>query len=196
MEKISVTILLLLLLPLAACVDAQTETPSISEFVGDFAAALYENTDLGTTHNLSPYIQGDSLAIYLSEKVAIHQLVTEKAHLHKTNYKLEVEPMKTIALDAQTHFISLVIRVSFSYVGLGETESGYGETLDMIIAERNGRYTVLDIFAHNNYYDTELRGNIQLRTVWQGEQGLQFLEKSEIANRAKELKLRLEAYYN
>lgn len=53
---------------------------------------------------------------------------------------------------------------------------------------------MLDIFVSNNYYDTEIRGNMQLMDVRQGEQGLQFLERVAIADRVEELKQRLEAY--
>lgn len=189
--------LLLLLLFIAACASAHSEPQSLSEFLERFTKALYENADLETTHNLSRYIEGDSLGIYLSEKAAIHQLVTEKAYLHKENYHMEIEPLTAVNLDEKTYFVSLAVRVSFNYVGLGETESGYGEILDLVIAEKNGSYKVLDLYAQHNYYDTDLRGcNLNLREAWKGKQGLQSIDPAEIAKRAEELKIRLEAYYD
>lgn len=176
---------------------AQEDTRSLLKYLGDFSRALYENKDIGATHNLRQYTEGDLLDTYLSEKVAVHQLVTRRAFLEKKDFRVEAEPTVIEALDKGTYFVALAVRVSFNYVGMEGTSSGYGEILNLVVSDNNGSFKALDVYAQDNYYDMELRGNqVDLKYEYKKRQSPQFTEKSEIVDKAKRLKDRVESYYD
>jgi len=56
--------------------NTQAETRTLAQYASDFARDLYENKDIGTTHDLSQYVGSAEFTTYLSEKVTIRQLVT------------------------------------------------------------------------------------------------------------------------
>lgn len=183
------------LLLTATFVMAQEDSISLVKYLDEFSRALYENKDIGTTHNLAQYIEGDSFYAYLSEKVAVHQLITKRAFLYKTSYRVETEPRVIEALNRETYFVSLAVRVNFNYVGMSDVNSGYGELMNLVVSNQNGDIKVLDAFAPLSYYDTELRG-AQYDLKHQVMQNPQLLTKSYIADRAKEMKDRLDHYYD
>jgi len=133
MKKITLCILVMFGIPLlGSCAQAAPQT--LKETVVDFSAALYENKDIGASHDLSRYIEGCPLATYLSGKVDIHQLVTERAGLKKTNYIVQPEPTSVEELTEDTYFVTVKIEVSFNYTGMEDITSGYGEVIHLVLA--------------------------------------------------------------
>lgn len=175
---------------------AYEDMQSLTKYLNDFISALYENKDIGMTHDLSQYIEGDTLKAYLSEKIAIHQLVTERAFLEKRDFQTDIKLLAMEMLDEVTYLVALSVKISFNYLDV-DIDSGYGEVLNIIISDKHGDFTVLDIYAHGNYYDIEVRGDqVVLKDEYLGNQCLSFHGMSEITSKTNELANRMKSYYD
>jgi len=128
---------------------------ALAQFLDEFARALYENREIGSKHDLSSFIEGDNLELYLAEKIAIHQLIAEKVPLEKTRYRVETELQPHVRLDSGIWYVPLKVRVDFRYLGV-DFDSAYGEVADLVVRSRDGGWKVLDLYTPRDYFDNDL----------------------------------------
>lgn len=197
-KVVALCLLISLLVNLAFVGHTQAETRTLAQYASDFARDLYENKDIGTTHDLSQYVGSTEFGTYLSEKVTIRQLVTKRAFLDKKNYTIEVKLLTIEALDTETFFVSLALTVKFNYVGSEKNlDSGSGETLNLIVMSENGGFKVLDAYAPYDWFDERMRGhNVDLKQAYKERKGSSLPAASEILDAAKKYEDYLSSYYD
>jgi hypothetical protein len=190
-------LLVALLGNLAFVGHTQAETRTLAQYASDFARDLYENKDIGTTHDLSQYVGSAEFGTYLSEKVTIRQLVTKRAFLDKRNYTIRAKLLTIEALDTDAFFVSLGLTVRFNYVGSENLDSGSGETLNLIVTSDNGGYKVADAYAPHDWFDERMRGrNVDLKQTYEERNGSSLPAISEILDAAKKYEDYLDSYYD
>jgi len=196
-KVVALCLLISLLVNLAFVGHTQAETRTLAQYASDFARDLYENKDIGTTHDRSQYCGSAEFGTYLSEKVTTRLLVTKRAFLDKKNYTIEAKLLTIEALDTNTFFVSLALTVKFNYVGSENLDSGSGETLNLIVMSENGGFKVLDSYAPYDWFDERMRGhNVDLKQAYRERKGSSLPAVSEILDAAKKYEDYLNSYYD
>ena len=129
--------------------------------------------------------------------MTIRQLVTKRAFLDKTNYKIEAKLLTIEALGTGTFFVSLSLTVRFNYVGSENIDSGSGETLNLIVTSENGGFKVVDAYAPYDWFDERMRGHdVTLKQAYKERKGSSLPAVSEILDAAKKYEDYLNSYYD
>jgi len=177
---------------------------AVIQALEDFARKLYENKNLpaGRTHDLAPYIEGEILTTYLSEKIRVGQYISERMNRNAggktpgqsdTNSdQFEVET-KLLHLEQVEDDIYLSqVQVSEKIRNLPDDWVERSSVIDLLVSITEGKAIVLDCYSRRDtfaQFDQYVRGeNLDLKFEYLRNKSMPYLDNMvDIVAKASQL---------
>lgn len=179
--------------------DSVDET--VEETVITFTGKLYENKNFGQTHDLSPYLEGEMLEVFLAEKIRFSQFVNELAaskkfeagqylpdapdRLTDKSYEIvgKLHHLELIENDIYLATVQVISRTQYPDGDWG----GSSVQVDLLLSITGSEVKVIDCYEPNDVFDVYLRGNIDLKFDYRRNRYIQYLRKIDILTGSAQL---------
>lgn len=179
--------------------DSVDET--VKETVITFTGKLYENENFGQTHDLSPYLEGEILEVFLAEKIRFGQFISELAaskkfetgkylpdapdRLRDRSYEV-VSKLHHLEQIENDIYLAEVQVISNTQYPDGEW-GGSSVQVDLLLSITGSEVKVIDCYEPNDVFDVYLRGNIDLKFDYRRNRDIRHLRKIDILTKSVQL---------
>jgi hypothetical protein len=144
--------------PMTDVIDVNANTTKqYVEIAKNLITDFYKNKDLGMENDLSQYIGNEGLLSYLTDKYKTHQQMCERISMKKINYTLKLELLEEKTKNSKC-YLKFAVIAKYNYANLPNEDSGFGEVVEVLLKELNGKYLAIDYYTRYNYYDSAVRG--------------------------------------
>ncbi|NLB09075.1 MAG: M56 family metallopeptidase [Clostridiales bacterium] len=173
----------------------------VKETLVAFTGKLYENMKCGQTHDLSPYLEGEMLEVFLAEKIRFGQLLREMSaskrfefskYLSGASDQLTYEQYEIVSklhhLEKIENDIYLAEVQVISSTQYPDSEwGGSSVQVDLLLSITSSEVKVIDCYEPNDVFDVYLRGNIALKFDYRRHRDIQHLRKIDILTKSAQL---------
>ncbi len=167
-----------------------------------FTCKLYENMKCGQAHDLSSYLEGEMLEVFVAEKVRFAQFINELAaskkfeagkYLTGAPDQLTADPYEIVSklhhlekIENDIYLAAVQVISSTQYPD-GEW-GGSSVQVDLLLSIAGSEVKVMDCYEPNDVFDAYVRGgNIDLKFDYRRKRDIRHLRKIDILTRSAQL---------